>query len=190
MGAIEPLVTPIFRSVEQALHVSFLMGILPVREKSQMQRMIENAMRECGVWNDSHEEGTVNFAGLSPLEVRAQCAMIVACVHDHLPDHEQAVVWARYSYQAEKAAGVRGVLDYVGPLLSVGHADARLAMGWSVFGTDRQRADFTASAIAREWGLQQKAVVRDVSAIKQTARRLFDSAVDRLGALFGEAGVC
>lgn len=189
MGAPEAVVTPIFQSVEQALHVSFLMGTLPVREKSQMQRMIEQLMRESGCAETS-DGGTINFSGLSPMEVRGQCSMIAAAVKDHLPAHEVAVVHARYSYQAEKAAGVRGVLEYAAPLLSVSHAEARLAMGWAVFGTARQRADFTASAIAREWELQPKVVARDIGTIKQTARRLFDSAAEKLAKNFSSTGVC
>lgn len=189
MGAPEILTSPIFCSVEQALHVSFLMGVLPVREKSQMQRMIEQLMRESD-HVETAERGAINFADLSPMEVRGQCAMIVAYVRDHLAAHESAAVHARYAYQAEKAAGVRGVVSYAEALLSIGHPDARLAMGWAVFGTERQRKDFKAAAIGREWGVPAKTAARDIATIKQTSRRLLDAAVDRIYGAFRESGVC
>ena len=190
MGAIESVSTPIFQSVEDALFVSFLLGTLPVRGGStQLQRMIEQAMREAGRFSGP-EPGRISFGGLSPLEVRGQCSMIVAYVRDHLAAHESAAVHARYAYQAEKAAGVRGVVSYAEALLSIGHPDARLAMGWAVFGTERQRKDFNAAAIGREWGVPAKTAARDIATIKQTSRRLLDAAVDRIYGAFRESGVC
>lgn len=188
MGAIESVATPIFQSVEDALFVSFLLGTLPVRGGSTpLQRMIE--MREAGRFSGP-EPGRVSFGGLSPIEVRGQCSMIVAYVRDHLAAHESAAVHARYAYQAEKAAGVRGVVSYAEALLSIGHPDARLAMGWAVFGTERQRKDFNAAAIGREWGVPAKTAARDIAMIKQTSRRLLDAAVDRIYGAFRESGVC
>lgn len=190
MGAPEQITTPIFRSVDQALHVAFLMEILPVRERGQMGRIIARMMVEAGVTAGRSEAGSVNFGGLSPLEVRGQCAMIRAAVRDLLPAHETAAIHAWFSYQCDKAAGVRGVVSYAGALLSVGHADARLAMGWAVFGTDAQRKGFTAAAIAREWAIPAKTVERDVATIKRTARRLKEAAVDALADVFRRDGVC
>lgn len=190
MGAIESVATPIFQSVEDALFVSFLIGTLPVRGGStQLQRMIEQAMRDAGRLSEL-EPGRISFGGLSPLEVRGQCAMVVACVKDRLPAHEAAAIHARFGYQIDKAAGVRGVVGYAGALLSVGHADARLALGWAVFGTDVQRKEITAAAIAREWAIPAKTVKRDVETIKRTARRLQEAAVDALAEMFRRDGVC
>jgi len=121
MSAFEQVASPIFRSVDQALHVAFLMDILPVRERSQMGRIIERMMVEAGVTAGRSESGSVNFGGLSPLDVRGQCAMIRAAVKDHLAQHQACSVWARWGHQTTKAEGVRGMVDYCGPLLSVGH---------------------------------------------------------------------
>ena len=83
-----------------------MLGALPVRGgATQLQRMIEQAMRDAGRLSEL-EPGRISFGGLSPLEVRGQCSMIVAYVRDHLAAHESAAVHARYAYQAEKAAGV------------------------------------------------------------------------------------
>lgn len=95
MGAADTLSVPIFRSVDQALHVAFLMDVLPVRERSQMGRIIARMMVEAGVTAGRSEAGSVNFGGLSPLEVRGQCAMIRAAVKDHLAQHHACSVWAR-----------------------------------------------------------------------------------------------
>lgn len=192
MGAPETLsVTPIFRSIDQALHVAFLMDILPVRERGQLDRMIERLMREAGIApTEVREDGSVNFSGLDALEVRGQCAMIRAAVKDHLPEHEAAAVYARFGHQVTKADGVRGLVSYCGALLATGHADARLAMGWAIYGTEAQRKDITAAAIAREWGIHPKSVERDIATIKRTARRLQELAMDSLQALMAQHGVC
>ena len=107
MGAFEQVASPIFRSVDQALHVAFLMDILQVRERSQMGRIIERMMVEAGVTAGRSEAGSVNFGGLSPLEVRGQCAMIRAAVKDHLAQHHTCAVWARWGHQTTKAEGDR-----------------------------------------------------------------------------------
>ena len=71
-----PRNAPVFRSTQQALHVAFLMGILPVTQKSNTQMLLERLMEEAGVAKVVQRDGTLNFAGLSPMEVRGQCAMV------------------------------------------------------------------------------------------------------------------
>lgn len=191
MGAAETITPSIFRNVEQALHVAFLMDILPVRERGQLDRMIEQLMREAGIMpaREPHD-GTVNFGGLSSLEVRGQCAMIRAAVQDHLPQHQACAVWARWGHQTTKSAGVRGLVEYCGPLLSVGHPDARLAMGWAIFGTEAQRREITGAEIARGWSLNERAVQRDIGKIKRAARAAQEAALDALEGIFKRDGVC
>lgn len=183
--------SPIFQSVEQALHVSFMMEILPVRERSQMEQIIAQLMRECGVREERESYAwTVNFSGLTPLEVRAQCAMIRGVVKDHLPHHQACAVWARWGHQATKAEGVRGVVEYCGALLSVSHPDARLAMGWAIYGTEAQRREITAAEIVRGWSLSPRTVRHDIDALRISGRALQSAAVSSLDAIFSRGRVC
>lgn len=169
----------IFTSVEQALFVAFLMESLPATAKSQMQVLIDAAMMAAGIVQ-KHERGTVNFRGLSPLEIRGQCAMIRGAVDHHLPDPERDSVLAKYGFQLTKAAGVRGMRNYAQALLTLGGADATLAMAWGVFGTTTQRRDFTPTKIATHFEAPLRTVQRDMQRLRDTGRILHSRAVDRL----------
>jgi hypothetical protein len=183
----EVALAPIFEvfpgGVGQALYVSFLMETLPVRERGQLDRMVSVLMREAGIIEApacERDPRAVNFSGLSPEEVRGQCAMVRAIVDDHLPGHERDVVHATYGYQVRKAGGVRGVVRYVEPLLFTHDPDALLAMGWGVFGSERQKKDFAGVAIAREWGLAARTVQADMKKIRMKRDSLMYDAIERL----------
>ena len=42
----------VFRSVGQALHVSFLMEVLPVTQRVSTQVLIDGLKKRCGVWDE------------------------------------------------------------------------------------------------------------------------------------------
>ena len=173
----------IFKSVEQALHFSFLMEIMPVTQKSQMQSLIERMLEARGV-AIVREAGSINFAGLSSLEIRGQCAMVCSMVRNRLPQPEIAAVHARFAYQAAKADGVRILRDYCQPLLSTQNADAALIMAWSIYAPDVMRKDFSVRKIAEECEMSSSSVSRDIQRIRNTSRLLLNRAVERLASLF------
>ena len=179
---------PIFRSVEQALHFSFLMATLPVSQKSQMHELYVLSQKRLGVFNEK-STSTIHFGGLDPLEVRGQCAMVRATVYDHLAEPERFAVLARYAYQGEKGIGVRGIRDYCLPLLACGHEWATLAMAWSLFGTEEQKAGLSIRKIAEEFVLKPSSVNDDLVKIKKTSRSLEARAYDRLGVHFANTGL-
>ena len=183
------IITPIFNSVQQCLHFSFLMEILPATQKSQMQAMIERMLEDMGIAPERRAESTINFGGLTSLEIRGQCAMVRGAVAHHLPKPEADAVYARYGHQVCKAGGVRGIRDYSQPMLSTHNDLATLTMAWSVFGSARQRKDFSVRKIADEFGLGKSTVTNDVGKIRQTARFLENRAVERLLPIFEQGGL-
>ena len=176
------MTAPIFRSVNQALHFSFLMETLPVSQKSQMEAIYRQGGKRV-VFDDYHHS-TIHFGGLSPLEVRGQCAMVRGAVVDHLVEQERQAVLARYSFRTEKALAVRAMRDYSLPLLSCQDEWPTIAMAWSIFGTDQQRDGLSVRLIADEYCLSKSAVARDVGEIRRTARTLENRARDKLSDLF------
>ncbi len=174
---------PIFNSVQQALHFSFLMKILPATQKSVMQALIDRLMEDMGIVQE-REQGTINFGGLSSLEIRGQCAMVRGAVEHHLPAPEVHAVHARYAHQAEKASGVRGIRDYAAPMLTTHSDTPTLAIAWSIFGTKKQRDGLSTYHIAKEAGLSQSTVQRDLTAMKNVAKMLEDRAIERLTSVF------
>lgn len=179
---------PIFRSVEQALHVSFLMETLPATQKSQMQVMIDWMLEDRGIVQE-REQGTINFGGLTALEIRGQCALVRGAVVHHLPKPEADAVHARFGHQVCKAGGVRGMRDYCAPMLSTQGDMATLTMAWGVFGTQRQRDDLSVRKIAAEYGLSKSTVANDMGIIRRMGRMLLDRAVERLSSIFERSGL-
>lgn len=177
--------SPIFKSTEQALFVAFLIQSLPATQRSVMQAIFEANMGR----SSDEGGGAVNFSGLSAQEVRGQCSMVVGAVRDHCTQTEADAIRAKWAYQKEKADGVRGVRDYCLPMMATGHLDATLAMAWAVFGTERQRKEVSTAAIARQWGLVQQTVSRDVKRIRETAQRMQQQGIDRLRPMFERDGL-
>jgi len=179
---------PIFRSVEQALHLAFMMEILPVMQKSQMQIMLDRLIKQ-RFMQETIEYRSINFSGLSPLEIRAQCAMIRGVVEHHLLKHESDAIHARYGFQVCKANGVRGVRDYCLPIMTIKGNIPTLAMAWGVYGTKRQREDLSSRRIAEEFSLSQSSVTRNMRVIRDTGMLLLDRGIDRLRVLFERGNV-
>ena len=179
---------PIFRSVQQALHFSFLMETLPVSQKSQMHEIYQQGGQR--IWGEEkHQTSTIKFGGLTALEVRGQCAMVRGAVNDHLDVYERHAVYARYSYQKVKAEGVRVMRDCSLASMSCKDEWATIAMAWSVFGNAVQMDGLSTRVIANEFGLSQSSVARDVMTIKKESGRLMISAVHRLQFLFASSGL-
>jgi hypothetical protein len=99
----------IFRSTSQALHFAYMIQAYDVSVESVMAKAIRGLMKELGIW-DTGKPSTVDFGGLSRLEVRAQCAMIRAVVIDRLPDPESWTIQARYN--VDQTVDEKGRLKY------------------------------------------------------------------------------
>ena len=116
----------VFRTVNQALHVSYLMAVLPPTQKSPTQVLISDLMDQAGVKREVEKDGTINFRGLTPLEVRAQCAIVIAAVRDHLQPPERHAIEAWYAHDARKAEGVRFLRDWCTPHWTIESPQARM----------------------------------------------------------------
>lgn len=96
----------IFDNVGQAVHVSFLVMAQEATQDAPLRkaliRVMESIKLETGNqrhWLDQlrgEKSGTVNFDGLAPGDIRAQCAMITQAVKTNLPAIERWVLQAKY----------------------------------------------------------------------------------------------
>ncbi|MDR0250685.1 MAG: hypothetical protein LBI35_05180 [Burkholderiales bacterium] len=185
------ITTPVFRYIEQALHFSFLMEILPVERKSSMHKIVE-LMREGSFAGNRDDSSGINFDGLDPMEVRAQCAMVRGAVSHHLPGPEADVVHARYGQFACKKNGIVGVRDYCLPSLSEptrNNVDAASMMTISVFGVRKDRECLSARKIAAYCGLSSASVGRDIQKIHELGLTLFKRGVGRIEPMFKNQGL-
>jgi hypothetical protein len=109
-------VNAIFQSTEQALHVSFLILSVPAMGENKFRQFLiqvleqaPNLTKRQEVWLEQlrgERSGTVDFGGLSQMEVRGQCAMIVAAARDRLPSTESAALLARFGIGEDQQRGV------------------------------------------------------------------------------------
>lgn len=84
----------IFKSVHQALAFSFLIQAHETSPENIMSVAIRRQLQAMGQWGDAVK--TIDFGGLSPLEIRAQAAMVRLAVDSHLPKPEACAIRARY----------------------------------------------------------------------------------------------
>ena len=191
----------IFRSTAQALHVSYIVLSMPTRQGAPFRNMLIHMLEDLDdlthqqqVWLDQLRgtpgSGTVNFGGLSPDEIRAQCSMITAAVRDRLPEPERNAIWARYAYQVERANGVRGLASYYQSLIGVGNDMAMLALVWRRYaGKERADQDFSFRQIAAECGGSKSTYERANKVLTAHLRALEERADETLTASFRAHGV-
>lgn len=181
---------PIFTSVGQALHVSYLMAILPPTQRVSTQVLIESIREQLGK-AEARMASTINVGGLSPLEFRGQCALITAAAHHHLPPPEYAAVRARFGHQRTKAEGVQQLAAYVQPQCGTATGLAVRAVVWSQYHRGSQRAAdrWSLRAIEAETGVSLHTLRRCVDVVRHTGEALERRAEKRLWALFQRTGV-
>ncbi len=171
--------TPIFKSTQQCLHFSFLMETLPMTYKSRMHALIKQ----------TREPSTIHFDGLSPLEIRGQCALIRNVVMHRLPKPEADAICARYGHAATKAKGICGIRNYSRGMIRTQREEATLAIACSVFTEKRQRKALSSSEIAKAYTLSEPTVTHDVGVIARKARELEGYAIERLTTIFERSGL-
>jgi hypothetical protein len=189
----------IFQNTGQALHVSFLIMSIEARQKNSLRQALIQIIESVELpsarlksWLEQLRgvsSGTVNFAGLDPYEVRAQCAMVTQVVRDHLPGPERDAVWARYSNQVERGAGVIGIGDYVRPQLPFGDEIAIRALVYAHFQPDLRDRGLSYQEISKERGIHTKTLKRATVIIANTTRILENMAVERLTPMFERDGL-
>lgn len=182
----------VFRSVHQALHVAFLMAVLPPTQKSNTQALIEQLMRDAGVLREVEHDGTLNFQGLSPLEVRGQCAMVRGAVEHHCTEPERMAIWAWFAHDENKARAISYLCDWCTPYWTVESRPARMMMTWRANLTEGSAAARQCSVrdVEGEFGIPKSTAHRNVLAVSKACRGLREQGINRLTALFESGGLC
>ena len=118
----EKPVNAVFQTTGQALHLSYLMLSLPGMERNAMRVALIRAMEFTPRLNSRQSQwldqlrgtpsGTVDFDGLTMMEVRGQCSMVTSAVASRLPSAERGAILARFGIGAEKGDGVQALVRY------------------------------------------------------------------------------
>lgn len=181
---------PIFQSVGQALHVAFLMQILPVTQKVSTQMLID-ALRQASGKMEARIASTINMGGMSPLEFRGQCAMVTAAAQHHLMAPEFAAVRSRFGHQLTKAQGVMALAEYLQPQSGIDHNWALRALVWSHYhrGSQRSADRWSLRSIEVETGVTRRKLGDALQVVRDTGAALEHRAEVRLEALFSRTGL-
>lgn len=182
---------PVFRSVHQALHLAFLMSVLPPTQKSPTATVINDLMDQAGIRREVERDGTVNFSGLSPLEVRGQCAMIIGAVRHQLQPAERYAIEAWYAHDQTKHAAVQWLRDWCEPHWSIESPAARTLITWHVNLPEDVHNRYSCSErlIGGEHGLPKSTVHDQIVKIRKAVLSLRRRGIDQLDWVFAEKGL-
>lgn len=192
--------TTIFRNVGHALHRAYLMAITEGTPAPQMN------------WLEDFKEQRYGRSargwptGLSSDEIRLQCTNVRDTVDRNLSEVERLAVWARFAYQAQRAAGVRGLRDHFASLCSTANQGAVLALLWASYDPQkrgpRRRTQRTAGAsvrheeeswslrlIERDFGCAKSTLHRDQKVLRKLCGDLEATALGKLETIFIESGL-
>ncbi|WP_234775193.1 hypothetical protein [Paraburkholderia tropica] len=209
----------IFQSTEQALHVGFLVTSLPSRQKNAFRVALIQALEALPKLGKDQEkfltylrgdapDGSINFGGLTSDEVRAQCAMVVACVRDQLPEPERYATWIRYARgipaqprTAQRAAdpgvppsmewkrGVFGMATYLRPTVNLQNRETIMALIAAHAFPNQREQEFTYQRISKHYGVPVRTLERAAFTIRKRLRGLENQAVERLKPMFERDGL-
>ncbi|KGX47217.1 hypothetical protein [Burkholderia pseudomallei] len=185
----------IFRSTQQALHVAYLVMSEPVREKNGLRLTLIRIIESLGTLNKRQAafldylygsaDGTVNFAGLSPLEVRGQCAMITAAVMHQLPPAERYAIWVRYARGTQRKEGVIWMSKKLRATLNITNLNAvRYLVAEQSLPKDARDPEKTFKYISDQTGVSIRTLERAAARIRTHMRTLENRAYNVLTPMF------
>lgn len=202
----------IFQNAGQAVHVAFAVmaqeashgtpfraGLLRVMEQSTLDTEQQRH------WLDQlrgDRAGTVNFTGLSALDVRAQCALIAQAIRTKLPETEMWVLQAKYgqvdfedlngerrfAFSADRIAAIHNLSTWMAPMFSRIKPLALDCMLGRMF-ANHKRIDISVRDLAEQFGGSHMKYFRASWKMKNHIRKLEELALARLDEIFLQQGV-
>lgn len=125
------MINPIFKSTSQAIHFSYLIEAYEIGSESTTGKMMRKHLEEMGLATGEREESTIDFGGLSALEIRGQAAMIRSSVSTNLKGAEGWAIKAKfgttktiersgspksYVFAVERIDAMRKLANYLTPM--------------------------------------------------------------------------
>lgn len=202
----------VFSDVSQAVHVAYVVMAQGASHGAPLRKALLRVMEEVRLdseqqrhWLDQlrgERSSTVNFEGLSQLDIRAQCSMVAQAVRTKLPDAEKWVLQAKYghtdyedeqgvrrfAFSAERIAAIYGLSQWFAPLLPKIPVLALDCMLGRMF-ANHIRIDITSRALAEQFGGNHTQYVRASATLKQHVRTLETQALKRLAPYFQKHGL-
>ena len=199
---------PIFATVGEALVTAFGMEFTSMSVRGSTQSLIEDLMEQrYGKAADAPQrDPRVSRAGLTPLELRAQSAMIRTQVKEHLKGVELAVIHARFGHQTTRGNGVQTLAEHFGSLCVTNNRSAVGALLWGIYAPGvRQRpgesakdfnqrrskreSEWSLRSIQRSYGSNYSSLQRDQKLLRKVCDSTETIAQNKLEDVFIRAGL-
>jgi len=184
----------VFQTTGQALHLSYLMLSLPATEKNAMRIALIQAMEftpklnyRQSQWLDQLRgtpSDTVNFGGLTMLEVRGQCSIVTSAVNSRLPTAERGAILARFGVGEEKGEGVKLLMRYARRSCGIEAFGAVYLLAARHYIPKVRREGLSLRAIADKHGLTKHAVDTAARWMAKHFASLETQAMQRLQTIF------
>lgn len=190
----EKPVNAVFKTTGQALHASYLILSQPAMEKGAFRAALIRAMEATpkltarqSEWLDQlrgSPSGSVNFEGLSMMEVRAQCSMVTSAVNSRLPTAERGVILARFAVGGQKGEGVQALVRHCRRSCGINAFAPVYLLVARHYATKAQREGLSLRAIADKHGVSKHAAETAARWIAKHIGALELLAMQRLQAIF------
>lgn len=192
---------PIFQSVHQALSFSYLIQAHESSPESIMSVAIRRQLQEMGKWSDGPK--TIHFDGLSPLEIRAQAAMVRLSVETLLPTTEANTIKARFGlsipviypdgtrtlrFTPERSEAVKKLARWLAPA-TPGVSPSAIAFLVARHVGESKAVRPPLQMIAEQYKASTATLHRAGKKISERMKALEDSAIGRLEPVFSREGL-
>lgn len=222
MAAVMEQEAAIFENAGQAIHVAFLIMAQEATQDAPLRAALIRIMESIKLANGDQRNwldqlrgergGSVNFAGLSGGEIRAQCALITQSVKTNLPNIEMWVLQAKYgqtdfedsipgdrqlpapapirrfAFSVERIGAIQGLSDWFAPMFPRIKPLAVDCMLGRLF-ANHKKLDITSRDIAASFGGNHTQYLRASKKMKEHLRIIEERAIDRLAPIFHRQGV-
>jgi hypothetical protein len=135
--------------------------------------------------------GSVNFDGLTRIEIHGQASIVTDAVLRRLPGPELYAMLARFAQtEPEKSAGVLGLVEYLYPNSPTGNRAALTDLVWRRYLPHRYRGGFSYRDIAKRSHVSKSTLARSAEWLDDECDALELRALRRLEETFVPHGVC
>lgn len=180
-------VEPIFRDSGQACYVAYLFCSMPASPKSPMFTARE--MVEDGDIEPARLSGIRFGEHMSPLEIRGECARVIAHIEETLKGMELDAIRAKYAHGDERVWAMARLRDMLRDSINVPKKALTMiiAKRYGSSGTKSMLSDYDiAGAVG---GVHRKSVERARTLANKMIYRLEAEALAKLSPVFKAAGV-
>jgi hypothetical protein len=184
------------------------MEVLAPTVKSPTQTVVEELRRQAGLATETSRDGTINFSGLTPLEIRGLCAMTIGAVERRTMDYEWAAIRAWFSAAVEpdkkrewttkrcaveawkrKIHSISALHAYIAPRLTIQSLPACKDMMMMVHAKGDERERYSERRISTTYDIPKTTLHRNIVTISTISADLRRNGMRRISGLFEAHGL-